>query len=254
MDESLANDHLNCLRRHEIEQVRAWLAPGKKVLEVGGANGFQASCMAAWGCHVTSVDIAERPREARSYYPVLDYDGEHLPFEAHSFDIVFSSNVLEHIPNLPGFLGELARVLRPGGLAIHVLPSSGWRVWTLAAHYLHLLRRLYRHFLPGQEQPPISGGDPPTPLATRMGLARLRRAVFPGPHGEYPNALAEIFAYRTGRWKAVFETHGFQVSQVCPGGLFYTGYALWPALSLAWRKRLSTLLGTVNKLVLQLLG
>lgn len=39
-----------------------------------------------------------------------------LPFEDASFDAVFYHHVIEHVPNPPGSLQELARVLKPGGL------------------------------------------------------------------------------------------------------------------------------------------
>ncbi len=43
------------------------------------------------------------------------YDGKHLPFPNQSFDSIFTSEVFEHIFNLPDILKELNRVLRPGG-------------------------------------------------------------------------------------------------------------------------------------------
>jgi SAM-dependent methyltransferase len=38
-----------------------------------------------------------------------------LPFDDGAFDVVFSHNLLECIPDKPGFLREIHRVLRPGG-------------------------------------------------------------------------------------------------------------------------------------------
>lgn len=43
------------------------------------------------------------------------YDGVSLPFPSDRFDSIFSSEVFEHIFNLPQILPELYRVLRPGG-------------------------------------------------------------------------------------------------------------------------------------------
>ena len=57
-----------------------------------------------------------------------------MPFDAGSFDVVYTSNVLEHIPMaaLPGLHREVRRVLQPGGTALHVTPSHTWRAWTTA--------------------------------------------------------------------------------------------------------------------------
>ncbi len=45
-----------------------------------------------------------------------------LPFPAASFDAAISSHVLEHIPDDRAAMRELARVLRPGGWAVVMVP------------------------------------------------------------------------------------------------------------------------------------
>lgn len=50
------------------------------------------------------------------------YDGRTIPFDNDSFDSVFTSEVFEHVFNLPEVLKELHRVLRPGGHMLMTLP------------------------------------------------------------------------------------------------------------------------------------
>ena len=50
------------------------------------------------------------------------YDGKTLPFDNASFDSIFSSEVFEHIFNLPEILDELYRVLKPGGHMLITVP------------------------------------------------------------------------------------------------------------------------------------
>ena len=121
------DDLLEKLRRAEIESVREWFRPGTRVLEIGGGSGWQASLIASWGCEVVSIDVADRPAPPVQYFPVQTYDGEHIPFPDDSFDLVVSSNVLEHVRALVPLLAETRRVLRPGGQAVHILPSSSRR-------------------------------------------------------------------------------------------------------------------------------
>ncbi len=52
------------------------------------------------------------------------YDGRSLPFPDNHFDSVFSSEVFEHIFNLPEIITELKRVIKPGGRILVTCPFS----------------------------------------------------------------------------------------------------------------------------------
>jgi SAM-dependent methyltransferase len=52
------------------------------------------------------------------------YDGHTLPFEDDHFDSIFSSEVFEHVFNLPEIMKELHRVLKPGGLILVSCPFA----------------------------------------------------------------------------------------------------------------------------------
>ena len=52
------------------------------------------------------------------------YDGKHLPFPDNHFDSIFSTEVFEHIFNLPDILRELNRVLKPGGRILITCPFA----------------------------------------------------------------------------------------------------------------------------------
>lgn len=53
---------------------------------------------------------------------------QRLPFDDESFDVVYSNQVFEHIPNLLGLMAESHRMLRPGGLLVVHVPyfRSSW--------------------------------------------------------------------------------------------------------------------------------
>src|ERR1039457_2737755 len=116
---------LERIRRAELQPLKEYFPSGSRVLELGGGSGFQAWILSSWGCHVHSIDIATRPdpvtqRYGRQYFAVTTYDGHSIPFADSSFDIVYSSHMLQAV-ELDSMLAEIARVLRPGGIAIHVL-------------------------------------------------------------------------------------------------------------------------------------
>ena len=70
-------------------------------------------------------------------------DGTNLPFADNSFDVVYSSNVAEHIPN-PWDMGEeMLRVAKPGGLV--VLSYTVW-LGPFGGHETGL----WQHYVGGQ--------------------------------------------------------------------------------------------------------
>lgn len=233
--------HLSSLRKEEIESVKSWFKPGASVLEIGGGNGYQAHLVASWGCRVKSIDLPREKAEKEWYFPVQPYDGQHIPFPNETFDVLFSSNVLEHVDKLDVLLAETRRVLRPGGLCVHILPTPSWRLWTSMAHYLAVLRYCVGGLLDTKQDHDLS--------LHRTTQARgvwhvVKRALFAGPHGEYPNAVSELYYFSRFRWSRTFQKSGFQLVGTAVNDLFYTGYGLSPGMPIAGRRRLARVLGS----------
>ena len=62
----------------------------------------------------------------RFYERVHTTTGENIPEPDASFDFVVSVSVIEHIPNLPGVLRDVARVLKRGAPLLTTVPSVGF--------------------------------------------------------------------------------------------------------------------------------
>lgn len=100
--------------------------PGKRLLEVGFGLGTDHIAFARGGARMTGVDLtpahlwATKRRFVQEHLPVrlTRGDAEVLPFASESFDAVYSFGVLHHTPGTATAVGEIHRVLRPGGEAI----------------------------------------------------------------------------------------------------------------------------------------
>jgi len=197
------------------------------------------------GFAVRSFDLAGSQFSAHRTFPIEDYDGHRIPAEDASFDIVFSSNVLEHIPHVRAFQAELHRVLKPDGIAVHLLPTASWRVWTLAAHYPWLVKAGAEAFRATRGGRRSDDSHVVARAAQRRSRTQLVSRILLSPrHGEAGNAVSEIRHFSRHRWTPLFEETGWRVVSRGTNGLFYTGYSVlgWQ-LSLAARRRLSHLLG-----------
>jgi SAM-dependent methyltransferase len=243
--------HLEALRIAELEDVLGLLGagapPGASLLEIGAGTGWQARRLAESGYAVQAVDVAGSGYAARRVWPVTIYDGSRLPFADASFDLLFSSNVLEHVAGLEAFQREMQRVLRPGGRAIHLVPSAAWRFWETATHYPFLAATLARCLRRDGATPAAAGER--ARLQERLGrlskTALIRKALVPARHGATGSAAGELVAFSRRRWRRGFERGGWVVVRERAGGLFYTGHMLLgPALSLRARRALSRVAGS----------
>jgi SAM-dependent methyltransferase len=127
-------------------------ARGLRVLEIGCGLGTDGAQFARAGAVYTGVDLTEAAVELAQTRFALDHlpgtfrtaDAEHLDFADESFDLVYSHGVLHHTPDTVRAVGEVHRVLRPGGRAVVMLyhrNSYNYRV------NIRVLRRAGAHLL-----------------------------------------------------------------------------------------------------------
>jgi SAM-dependent methyltransferase len=87
------------------------------ILDLGGDARSSYSLQIAKGAHLTTVNIS---KEAGADI-IADLE-KPLPILAASYDAVLLMNVLEHVFEYRALLGECARVLRPGGKIVVIVP------------------------------------------------------------------------------------------------------------------------------------
>jgi ubiquinone/menaquinone biosynthesis C-methylase UbiE len=241
--------HLNELRTAETSKIIEYLKPGTRILEVGAGTGNQAREIANQGFQVEAVEIASSHNSSSQYvaarvFPIVEYDGRHFPFPDQSFDSVISSNVLEHVPDLMQMHSEIRRVIKPGGYAVHVLPTHVWRLWTSISCIPTLFQ--YANALKREMSP-----RRPFDAAELRRLARvwsylgqyIRESM--SRHGERGNVISELRYFHPSWWRSNFRENGFEIIRDEPMGLFYTGNMTFgPSWPMDKRRRLAKALGS----------
>lgn len=96
---------------------------GKRVLEIGCRIGLDLIRFARGGARATGIELApSRLEEAKRYFDMHglagDFrvmNGEAMSFPDGSFDLVYAHGVLPYTPDPARMIGEIHRVLAPGG-------------------------------------------------------------------------------------------------------------------------------------------
>ena len=109
-------------------------AAGRDVLDVGCNTGYGTVRFVPVARRVVGVDVspgaidAARLRATDGRPEFVLTSGAALPFPDHSFDLVTSFQVLEHVSDPVAYLRELARVMRPGGELFLATPNAAIRL------------------------------------------------------------------------------------------------------------------------------
>ena len=195
--------------------VRHWA--GRRVLDVGCGGGLAAACLVQRGARVVGLDLsqaslhvaARQTRRPGCLEAVFTCGrAEALPFADASFEIVWCTDVLEHLADLPAAIAQMARVLKPGGLFFYDTINRSWLsrllvigFWEYLAHVAPRGTHDWRLFL--------------TP-------AELHRLLI--HYGLQPRAIQGMLPVRWSPWR------GWRFRLIRYTGILYLGYAVKPAV------------------------
>jgi len=162
-----------------------------KVLEIGAAAGGNLVALTELGCQCEGIEPWEEARlnaiklSGHLGIPLNIVDGtaEAIPCGADSFDIVCAFAVMEHVLDIERAVGEIYRVLKPGGVfwfssassmcpfqnEIRGFPFFGWYPDSLKDKIMYWAKEAKPHLIGYTETPAIHWF---TPRKTRILLQR----------------------------------------------------------------------------------
>ena len=136
------------VRRREAEMIFS-LFPNHRftfALELGAGDGGQSMAIVHFCKKLICTELSEEGnlnigRFAERKLADVEYrlcNAQDLSeFKSDSFDLIFSSNVLEHVEDFCRCLKECTRVLHPQGIMIHIMPGRAWKSFN---YFLSLVR------------------------------------------------------------------------------------------------------------------
>jgi len=235
---------LHFVRSRELEAalVHFPVDRGARVLEIGSGTGYLLGLIREQYPDSVGLEVDSSAYEFNDPCITI-YDGKTIPFQGSTYDVVFSSHVLEHVAEIEAFGNEVARVLKPGGVAVHIIPSPTWRVLTSLMHYFAVAKIAVSLFRP-------AGRGSVTTQARRRTNAELVKFLMYAPrHGEIGNVLTEIYYFSRCRWIRVFAASPLQKVAQRGIGFIYWGRDLFQfGLPMAVRVALASLIGGSSNL------
>ena len=138
------------------------------VLEIGCGEGRGLDMLAPKSTHYVAVDkIAQVIERLQAQYPTVAFHQMHIPplqgLPDNTFDVVVSFQVIEHIKNDLGYLQEIYRVLKPGGLALittpNIVKSLSRNPWHVREYTAQQLTSLAQQVFDKVEMKGITGNE-----------------------------------------------------------------------------------------------
>ncbi len=182
-------------------------APGMRVLDLATGVGAMAHRLleAYPGIDLVGVDLsATQLRAAKRNHPrlaVVRADATRLPFADATFDRVYCSWLLEHVPSPPAVLREVRRVLRPGGYCQFIeVDNATFRTTPSFDEVNATLRALNAAQVK-------AGGDPTVGqvLHRHFAAAGFRRFTLEGHVLHATHRTPELFARFVDEFAEIFE-------------------------------------------------
>lgn len=140
-----------------FDRFRDLLSEGARVLDLGCGPGLDAREHSARSLQVVGVDLTramlDYARGRSGLARCIHGDLRHLPFADRSFDGVWASASLLHLPKdqVDGALGEVSRIVRPAGVFYTAMKLGDHDAFQNArpGHPVHG-RRYFAHYQPGE--------------------------------------------------------------------------------------------------------
>jgi SAM-dependent methyltransferase len=112
--------------RKRIKSVKKH-AKGKSFVDIGCNAGFAVEAARTLGLDAYGIDLDQTAIDyAKEYFPQAKFDAmsiQELAKTAKTFDIIYCSEVIEHLPELGSFVDALFKLLKPDGVLFLTTPD-----------------------------------------------------------------------------------------------------------------------------------
>jgi 2-polyprenyl-3-methyl-5-hydroxy-6-metoxy-1,4-benzoquinol methylase len=100
------------------------------ILDFGCGNGYLVKSLLESGFKAKGCDLKFKHGKDVDFLTKcglinnINIDPYQLPYDDNTFDIIITNQVMEHVQNYEETIVEMRRVLKPGGVCLHMFPSQ----------------------------------------------------------------------------------------------------------------------------------
>jgi len=192
-------------------------------LELGCGSGQNSKYLAYYCKHLFATEYDKDKLTASSNEKVIFsvLDAQNLTqFDDESMDLIYSSNVLEHLPNVDSCLSECRRVIKQNGIIVHTLPNRTWKVFNLLLFYPVLtkiiIRRIFEKKAITRKRKSLDDNLRPYD-PSKIFLRKL----FPKIHGISKNHLDEFRMFGEKIWVEIFKRNKLELFRIVRLPFYY---------------------------------
>lgn len=212
------------LRKYEIEKILEGFGKDHfdRALELGCGSGETSKHLAYYCKKLLALEYNESLLIEQSDDKVTFVVGdaqELSQFGHDEMNLIYSSSLIEHLPDLDKCLAECGRVLKRDGLIIHTIPNRTWKIFNLLLYYPFGIKMIFG-MLFSKNKSQWTGG----PRASQTGLdsnlrpvankLSFKKNLWPKTHGVSRSHLVEFVKWGQKQWTRTFERNGLEVAEI----------------------------------------
>lgn len=211
------------IRELEWNAIKKFIPPSSTFLDVGCGAGYSLiKAKEELLCEVQGIDPEPGAHGVGRYTlglwkdrPIIQGSAESLPFESDSFDVVYSSHVLEHVNSESAAILEMKRVLKPEGVLIIGMPTATMSWVGLISALLFTTHISIYHFIRS--------------VGKKQAKSTFIRIFLPSSHSSPRKKYItyDLSHYRISNWQKIVSKQ-FRIATILTPGLYpYPDYIQW---------------------------
>jgi len=217
-------DYRAMVRRWEydliISKLKGILPAGRigelKILDFG-CGLCEGACRLSQLGHLVASDVCSR---SISHLPDgVEFriaDIHHTDFVPDEFDLLFSSQVLEHLQDLKQAFREMKRIAKEDGYYVFSVPTATWLVLSIPAKILKKLKNVFMRIVSMYTRnAKVTSRNTNGDSVEEAHYTWLRKLCLNG-HGCYPQFITCFRAFEVKTWRKVLLSNGFEIITEMP--------------------------------------